>query len=145
MATTDSPTSMDIAPVVVTETGLGNYQVEVHVGTSTFLADEPVAVGGLGTGPNPYDLLSAALGTCTVLTARLYANRKGWPLSRAQASVVHHAAGAGQKDLFERVLTLEGELDEEQRARLVEIAGRCPVSQTLERGSEVRIALSAGR
>jgi putative redox protein len=145
MASTDSLTSADVAPVVVTETGLGNYQVEVRVGTTAFLADEPVAVGGLGTGPNPYDLLSAALGTCTVLTARLYANRKNWPLTRAQASVVHHAARAGERDLFERVLTLEGELDEEQRARLAEIAGRCPVSQTLERGSEVRIALSPDR
>lgn len=138
---TQSPTPAT-EPVIVTETGLGGYQVEVHVGTSSFLADEPVAVGGLGTGPNPYDLLSAALGTCTVLTARLYANRKGWPLTRAQASVVHHAARAGQKDLFERTVTLEGDLDEEQRARLIEIAGRCPVSQTLERGSDVRISLA---
>jgi len=139
MTSTASPATLQ--PVIVTETGLGSYQVEVRVGDSTFLADEPVAVGGLGTGPNPYDLLSAALGTCTVLTARLYANRKGWPLRRAQASVLHHAARAGTKDLFERVITLQGELDEAQRARLLEIATRCPVSLTLERGSEVRITL----
>jgi putative redox protein len=140
MASTDS--SALLQPVVVTETGLGGYQVEVRVGDSSFLADEPVAVGGLGSGPNPYDLLSAALGTCTVLTARLYANRKEWPLRRAQASVVHHAAQAGGKDLFERVITLEGDLDEAQRGRLLEIASRCPVSQTLERGSDVRISLA---
>lgn len=137
-----TPVPTTAEPVIVTETGLGGYQVEVRVGTSTFLADEPVAVGGLGSGPNPYDLLSAALGTCTVLTARLYANRKGWPLTRARASVVHHPAGAGQRDLFEREVALEGDLDDGQRARLIDIASRCPVSQTLQRGAEVRISLA---
>jgi putative redox protein len=139
-----TPTAAGVEPVIVTETGLGGYQVEVRVGTSSFLADEPKAVGGLGSGPNPYDLLSAALGTCTVLTARLYANRKGWPLTRAQASVVHRAPrGTGQKDLFERTVTFEGDLDDEQKARLLDIASRCPVSQTLERGSDVRISLAS--
>jgi putative redox protein len=136
-------TAADVQPVIVTETGLGGYQVEVRVGASTFLADEPKAVGGLGSGPNPYDLLSAALGTCTVLTTRLYANRKGWPLTRASASVVHSPPTGGGRDLFERVLTLEGDLDDEQRARLLDIASRCPVSRTLERGSDIGISLAS--
>ena len=142
MASTSTDAAAGQAPVIVTETGLGGYQVEVKVGDSSFLADEPKAVGGLGSGPNPYDLLSAALGTCTVLTTRLYANRKGWPLKRASASVVHIAPSAGGRDMFERVLTLEGDLDEEQRARLLDIASRCPVSRTLERGSDIQIGLA---
>jgi putative redox protein len=75
-----------------------------------------------------------------VLTTRLYANRKGWPLTRVSARVVRVAPAAGGRDLFERTLTLEGDLDDEQRARLLDIASRCPVSRTLERGSDVTIS-----
>jgi putative redox protein len=141
MASTPAGSSIDLQPVIVTETGAGGYQVEVRIGAETLIADEPLALGGLGSGPNPYDLLRAALGACTVITARLYANRKGWPLARASASIVHHPASAHQRDRFERTLTLEGALDEDQRARLLDIASRCPVSQTLTRGSEVTISL----
>jgi organic hydroperoxide reductase OsmC/OhrA len=75
---------------IIAETGLGRFQVEARVGSSAFLLDEPVAAGGRGSGPNPYDLLSSALGACTVMTIRLYANRKGWPLSQVRARVAHH-------------------------------------------------------
>ncbi len=136
--------------VLVEETGAGKLQVRVQVGQHSFLADEPVAVGGLGSGPNPYDLLAAALGTCKSMTMRLYAERKGWPLQRARVTVRHgkiHAADCadcetreGRVDEFQCEITLEGALDAEQRARIFEIAERCPVHRTLT--SEVKIRAS---
>ena len=143
MSATSTATGAGADLVVVTETGEGGYQVEVRVGAHSFLADEPQAVGGLGTGPNPFDLLRAALGACTVITTRLYANRKGWPVTRISASVTHHPASGDQRDRFDRTVTLEGDLDEVQRARLIDIASRCPVSQTLSRGSDVGISLAS--
>jgi len=126
---------------IVAETGLGKYQVEARVGDAAFLIDEPVAAGGLGTGPNPYNLLSAALGACTTMTIRLYANRKGWPLARVQVAVKHSRADLNARDVFQMEIALEGDLDDVQRARLMEIAERCPVHLTLARGSEVRNVL----
>ena len=128
---------------LVAETGLGRYQVEVRVGKTAFLADEPVEVGGLGSGPNPYDLLNAALGACKTMTIRLYANRKGWPLKRVEVAVRHRRVDLNAKDIFEVDVTLEGELDETQRAKLMEIGDRCPVGVTLTRGSDVHSALKS--
>ena len=131
---------LDTADTVrIAETGAGRFQVRVQAGGSSFLADEPVAFGGLGSGPNPYDLLGAALGSCTVMTLRLYAERKGWPLARVRAAVSHRREAG--RDVFEREVSLEGELDVAQLAKLMEIAGRCPVHQTLQRGAEVRTRL----
>ena len=127
--------------ITVAETGLGKYQVEARVGGSAFLIDEPVSAGGLGSGPNPYDLLGAALGACTTMTVRLYANHKGWPLKRVEAAVRHSRAGLNAKDRFELDIALEGDLDQAQRARLMEIAERCPVHLTLARGSDVAAKL----
>ena len=110
--------------------------------TGAFLVDEPAEVGGLGSGPNPYDLMSAALGACTTMTIRLYAERKGWPLTRVQVSVRHHRASLEARDLFERTISLEGPLDEGQRMRLKEIAEHCPVHKTLDRGADVSTVLS---
>ncbi|HEX3365145.1 OsmC family protein [Phenylobacterium sp.] len=129
--------------VVVAETGVGRLQVEARTASGAILIDEPVSVGGLGSGPNPYDLLSAALGACTSMTLRLYAERKGWPLTRVQISVLHHRASVDARDLFERTISLEGPLDDAQRAQLMTIAERCPVHRTLERGSEIRTTLTA--
>jgi putative redox protein len=125
------------APIIVEETGLGRYQVEARVGSAAFLIDEPISAGGLGTGPNPFDLLSAALGSCTAMTMRLYANRKAWPLTHARVRVSHQRGTLQARDIFHREITLEGPLDEAQRARLMEIAERCPVHLTLERGAEI--------
>ena len=127
--------------ILVGETGLGRFQVEARVGNAAFLIDEPVASGGLGSGPNPYDLLSAALGACKTMTVRLYANRKGWPLERVQVAVRHSRADLQARDVFEADVTLEGALDDAQRARLLEIAERCPVHMTLTRGADVRTVL----
>lgn len=137
MAETRTPASDDPEAVLVEETRAGRYQVAVDAGGTQFLADEPTAVGGLGSGPNPYDLMSAALGSCTAMTLRLYADRKGWLLRRARVRVVHVRATLNARDRFEREITLEGPLDETQRAKLLDIANRCPVHVTLERGADV--------
>ena len=141
MATEASLTSPVGDEVLVSETGLGKLQMVARTATGAFLIDEPVAVGGLGSGPNPYDLMSAALGACTTMTLRLYATRKDWPLKRVQVAVRHHRASLDARDLFERTISLEGPLDDTQRARLLEIANLCPVHKTLDRGSDVRTAL----
>lgn len=109
------------------------------------LADEPLAYGGTNRGMSPYGFLSAGLGACTAMTVRMYARRKGWPLEHVQVDVSHdkihaHDAETGRQskvDTFRRVVRLDGPLDDSQRARLLEIADRCPVHQTLERTSRV--------
>jgi putative redox protein len=127
--------------VVVDETGVGRFQMEARMGPSAVLVDEPVAAGGLGTGPNPFDLLSAALGSCTAMTVRLYAERKGWPLAHVRVRVAHHRGGLQARDSFSADICLEGDLDDAQRTRLMEIAQRCPVHLTLERGADVAAKL----
>jgi uncharacterized OsmC-like protein/alpha-beta hydrolase superfamily lysophospholipase len=133
--------------VVVRETRRGTFQQEIAVGTHRFLADEPLAAGGLDSGPGPYDLLLAALGACTSMTLRLYADRKKLPLVRTRVRLRHSRIYAtdcaecetkeGMLDRIERVIGLEGELDAEARKRLLEIADKCPVHRTLI--SEVNI------
>ena len=112
------------------------------------LADEPEAYGGTDRGMSPYGFLSAGLGACTSMTIRMYARRKGWPLSHVRVDVSHdkvHAQDAemakdakdAKADKFTRVITLEGDLDADQRSRLLEIADRCPVHRTLEKTSVI--------
>lgn len=131
----------DIETITVAETGMGRYQVKARIGHSTFLIDEPASAGGMGSGPNPYDLLGAALGACTTMTIRLYANHKGWPLRRVETAVRHSRASLNARDRFELDIVLEGDLDQAQRARILEIAERCPVHLTLARGSDVAATL----
>lgn len=139
-------TAVDDAPpiegVEVRETGAGGFQVQVQAAGTTFLADEPRAAGGLGSGPTPYDLIGSALGACTTMTIRLYANHKGWPLKHVSVRVLHRRDGLEAKDTFAREITLDGDLSDDQRHRLVEIANRCPVHLTLERGSNVVTVLT---
>ena len=124
--------------VVVEETGEGNFQVEVLAGGLRFLADEPVEMGGLGSGPTPYDLLCAALGACTAMTVRMYARRKEWPLRRVRVCVGHaRTKEEDPPDGFLREVALEGDLTDEQRSRLIEIAERCPVHASLKQGARV--------
>jgi uncharacterized OsmC-like protein/fermentation-respiration switch protein FrsA (DUF1100 family) len=133
--------------VRVEEAGDGRFAQLVSAGRHRLRADEPAAVGGDDSGPGPYDLLLAGLGACTSMTVRLYAERKQWPLARVTVDLKHdkvHAADCtecdsrdARIDRIERALTLEGNLDEAQRARLLEIADRCPVHRTLH--STVRI------
>jgi putative redox protein len=139
---TDSNPALAPEGVRVADTGAGRFQVEVQAAGVRFLADEPVSFGGLGSGPNPYDLLSAALGACTAMTLRLYAQRKAWPLTQVEVRVVHSRDAAQVRDLFTREIALQGALDEAQSRRLLEIADRCPVHRTLERGSLVQTRLA---
>ena len=132
---------------VVARIERSGFRAELDVGGYGLVADEPAAAGGGGLGPTPYGLLSAALGACTAMTLRLYAQRKGWPLDAATVRVTHarlHAEDCvgcdtkgGLVDRFERVLALEGALDAEQCRRLLELADLCPVHRTLKH--EVRI------
>ncbi len=131
--------------LLVAETGLGRLQLVARTQTDAFLVDEPKSVGGLGSGPNPYDLLAAALGSCKAMTMRLYAERKAWPLTRVQVSVRHHRASLEARDCFDCTVTLEGPLNEAQRARLLEIADHCPVHRTLDRGSDVETRMADGQ
>jgi uncharacterized OsmC-like protein/fermentation-respiration switch protein FrsA (DUF1100 family) len=137
--------------VVVRETRNGKFQQTVTVGPHQLLADEPVAAGGDDSGLAPYDFLLAGLGACTSMTMRLYAERKSLPLTRTTVTLRHnkiHAQDcaecetkAGMLDQIDRVITMEGPLDAEQRQKLIEIADKCPVHRTLT--SEVRILTSA--
>lgn len=119
-------------------TGNGRYQVQVSAGGGRFLADEPVKDGGSGSGPSPYDLLCAALGACTVMTLRMYAEQKGWALPQVKVQVGHTKDKARTPpDLFTRAIAFEGDLPDDMKARFLEIADRCPVHRTLERGAKV--------
>ena len=145
----DAPPTEDPAPgtVVVRETRRGQFQQEIILGDHRLLADEPVKDGGLNTGPGPYDLLLAALGACTSMTVRLYADLKKIPLVRTQVRLRHEKIYAsdcaecetkeGKIDHIDRVITFEGDLTPDQRKRLMEIADKCPVHRTLT--SEVSI------
>ncbi|HET7888308.1 MAG TPA: bifunctional alpha/beta hydrolase/OsmC family protein [Bradyrhizobium sp.] len=143
--------SMTPREVIVRETRNSKFQQTVSVGPHQLLADEPAAAGGEDTGLAPYDLLLAGLGACTSMTMRLYADRKSLPLTRTTVTLRHgkiHAEDcaecetkAGMLDQIERVITMEGPLDAEQREKLLEIADKCPVHRTLT--SEVRILTSA--
>ena len=113
------------------------------------VADEPAAYGGTDMGMTPYGFLSAGLGACTSMTIRMYARRKGWPLGHVSVDVSHdkvHAqdavgSGATRVDTFRREIRLEGDLSADQRARLLEIANKCPVHRTLEHGAHVETVL----
>jgi len=151
--TTDGETGRDTAPsegtVFVTETSAGGYTRQIAAGHHRLVADEPSPVGD-DTGPTPYDLLLAGLGACTSMTVRMYADRKGWQLDSIRVTLRHsriHVRDCadcepsnGYIDQIDCDVELTGDLDDNQRQRLLHIAERCPVHQTLT--SEVRITTS---
>ncbi|MBO6526699.1 bifunctional alpha/beta hydrolase/OsmC family protein [Erythrobacter sp.] len=143
---------------VVVKTGHGKFGTEVHTRTHRFVADEPTSYGGDDTGPTPYDLLNAALGTCTAMTMKMYADKKGWPLEGVTVEVIHERNHKDECDHVEameegrqmqalnRKIELHGDdLDEDQRRRIIEIADKCPVHRTLEGELHVHTVVQADR
>ena len=125
-------------PITAHDMGAGNLRAQVAATGQRFMVDEPVEVGGTGLGPSPHGLLSAGLASCTALTLRLYADRKAWPLTHVRVAVEHgKEAGQALDDHFRRTIRLDGPLDATQRMRLMEIAEKCPVHLTLQRGSRI--------
>lgn len=142
-------TRQDVGPrEVVVRGGAAGFAQEIAIGPHRFAADEPTAVGGTDTGPNPYDLLLASLGSCTTMTVALYARRKQWPLDGVTVRLRHakiHAADCtecetrvGMIDRIELDIELAGPLTDAQRSRLLEIAGKCPVHRTLTSEIDIR-------
>src|SRR3989475_9319811 len=136
---------------VIVRGNTSGFAQEVIAGSHRITSDEPVAAGGTDTGPGPYDLLLAALGSCTSMTVAMYARRKEWPLETVRVRLRHsriHAADCetcetkvGWLDRIERDIELVGSLDEAQRARLVDIADKCPVHRTLTSELVIRTRL----
>ncbi|MFT5198037.1 MAG: uncharacterized OsmC-like protein/fermentation-respiration switch protein FrsA (DUF1100 family) [Planctomycetota bacterium] len=124
------------------------FTCKVKAGPHRLIADEPKRVGGLDMGPGPYEFVGIGLGACTAMTIRMYTERKGWPVDEVNVHVDHKKEKAstppapGEKeipvDVFERQIEILGDLDDEQRARILEIADRCPVHRTLEHSSVIR-------
>lgn len=141
----------EIDDAVSARIGQRPYCTQLRTGEHTWESDEPRSLGGGDLGPTPYDLLLSALGSCTAITLRMYANRKNWSLKEASVKLRHekfHASDCetcrtqtGKVDRIIREVTLEGELTEEQRTRLQEIADRCPVHQTLTGEVEIQTIL----
>jgi len=137
---------------VAATTRAGGFRTEARVAGHRVVADEPRSVGGTGLGPTPYDLLSAALATCTSMTLRMYADHKKLHFESATVRVAHdkiHASdcedcesGTGKIDEFRRTISLEGNLTDAERARMLEIADRCPVHLTLHGETKVRTTLA---
>jgi len=126
--------------ITVSERPGGKYTNDVKSSRHQMLADEPVDLGSADLGPTPYEYLCGALGACTSITLRMYADRKKWPVGHISVDVSHskeiHGDGI-KRDVFTRIVSVTGDLDEAQRSRMLEIADKCPVHRTLEAGSDI--------
>ena len=140
----DTDTAAKPSSVTVCESAERPFGQVIMAGHHIIGADEPEKVGGHDTGMAPYELLLAALGACTSMTIRMYADRKQWSLRNVSVALRHTrgTGGAGLVDHFERRITLQGDLTNEQCDRLLAIAEKCPVSQTLSRSSRVESSLA---
>jgi putative redox protein len=121
--------------------GTVDYATAVSTGHHRLTVDEGLELGGKDAGPAPYDLLTSALGACTVITLRMYAERKQWPVTAVHADI-HFKRGDDKVESIDRVLHIEGTVDAEQKKRMAEIAERTPVTLTLKRSLEIRTTLA---
>ncbi|TPE61096.1 OsmC family protein [Sandaracinobacter neustonicus] len=129
---TDAPTTARLV-----ENGRSPFAVDISVSGHTLLGDEPAEMGGADLGPAPYDLLASALGECTAMTVRWYARQQNWPLEKVEVTLTHQKGGpnssSSRQDVFTKTILLSGDaLTADQRAKLIEIAAKCPVQRTLE-------------
>ena len=127
----------DERTVQVSGDSTGFSQV-IQVGPHQLIADEPESLGGKDIGPNPYELLLSSLGSCTSMTVSMYARTKNWPLKSVNVQLRHHKDKVTKVDYIERDIQLIGDLSEEQHARLLDIANKCPINRTLK--SEIEIS-----
>lgn len=130
-------------PVIAEDTGVGRLQVQIYTQGASFHVDEPASAGGLASGPSPFDLLSASLGACTVMTIKFYAQRKAIQVTRVQVIVFHHRHPESGRDVFQRSIFIDGPIDEEQMRQLFAVADRCPVSKTLSAAADIETTRNA--
>lgn len=138
--------------VIRVSIGKDHYHTDITAGGHTLVSDEPESVGGTDDGPDPYALLLSAIGACKAITVRMYADRKNWPLDRLELDLSHQRQHAkdcedcDQEDgiisVIECTLTAQGDLTDEQRARLAEIADKCPVHKTVTGANHIRTKLA---
>ena len=147
MATANLLIAFEFSVAITKDTYTTQVSTPDHMG----LTDEPVELGGHNKGPSPYELLMGALASCTSITLRMYFNRKGWDADRIRVRVNYSRdyekdcetceAGNNKIDVFERIIHIEGELDEQQKERVLYIANKCPVHQTLESKAKIETRL----
>jgi uncharacterized OsmC-like protein/alpha-beta hydrolase superfamily lysophospholipase len=136
-AAPEQPLPHDVEAI---ETGRGKFQLQIRTGRHRLFADEPDSFGGLDSGPSPFQLLGSALAACMTMTVRLYAERKEWPVERIRTAVGHiREPDQSPRDRFDVRMAFEGDLDDEQRSRMIEIAGKCPVHKALTEGARFTI------
>ena len=147
----DQPSRRKTQHQVTAQLGRSGYVTDIVAAGHSLVADEPASMGGTDLGPAPYDLLMAALGTCKAMTLRMYSDRKQWPLDAVTVQLNHKKIDAadcetcetkeGQLDQFDCIIDVAGEIDDEQKKRLLQIADRCPVHRTLHSEIVVRSKL----